>query len=457
MVSMKKREFNFMFMSAALIILFSSTFGVVNSSTKDDWETCGLDELRDKYARLCSFYKHAKQRIKELRNSDEKTSNMYYDETMKVGDAERKAKQIGREKTWIENELSESQRANETLRKTNLALKAKHEKYQLCTKEVLSSAYKSMKDAETKYKSNEEISRNHLANSQRQIDTLDSSNTMLTEKNDALNKQLDTYTRKLKNSLKLNGEKTEKTKDLAATLNRLQEEHQLTKRISRNNERYASYFLRKNDPHTIEEVDIGDSSPSSSEDVNNLFSDSTSGEYEEVESSKTVAQTQSRRSHDFINFSEFLTKTLGPSLVGCLVSAGTMIAVIFNILYQGAVGAWVRKNASCSVLISKFAFCGSLVTFLFGAAEMTINPVKAVHKGVQEVLSTISGMDLGNKILIGSGLALICALFLIGYCYRWKILRNVCGCERKISLKKFAHRPRHRHDFQTEISVSSYE
>eukprot|EP01083_Nonionella_stella_P080764 222062_1 len=169
MVSMKKREFNFMFMSAALIILFSSTFGVVhassnanglwntldissrhhasalqpakvNSSTKQDWETCGLDELRDKYARLRVYSKHAKQQIKELRNSDEKTSNMYYDETMKVGDAERKAKQIGREKTWIENELSESQRANETLRKTNLALKAKHEKDQLGMKEALSSA-----------------------------------------------------------------------------------------------------------------------------------------------------------------------------------------------------------------------------------------------------------------------------------------------------------------------------
>eukprot|EP01083_Nonionella_stella_P146300 459992_1 len=224
----------------------------------------------------------------ELRNSDEKTSNMYYDETMKVGDAERKAKQIGREKTWIENELSESQRANETLRKTNLALKAKHEKYQLCTKEVLSSAYKSMKDAETKYKSNEEISRNHLANSQRQIDTLDSSSTMLTEKNDALNKKMDTYTRYLKNSLKLNGEKREKIKHLAASLNRLQEEHQLTKRVSRNNERYASYLLR-NDPNEIEEVDIGDSSSSSSEDVYNLFGDSTSGdsgEYEEVKSSK---------------------------------------------------------------------------------------------------------------------------------------------------------------------------
>eukprot|EP01083_Nonionella_stella_P146301 459996_1 len=456
MISMKKREFNFMFISAAFVILFSSSFDFVLASsnpdymTNDDYMTWGLDKLREEYEgerAECRLLHGAFMGSRKKRKDVEKKFR-------------RTEKDAERQKNLIENQLSESQRANETLRKTNLALKAKHEKYQLCTKEVLSSAYKSMKDAETKYKSNEEISRNHLANSQRQIDTLDSSSTMLTEKNDALNKKMDTYTRYLKNSLKLNGEKREKIKHLAASLNRLQEEHQLTKRVSRNNERYASYLLRKNDPNAIEEVDIGDSSSSSSEDVYNLFGDSTSGdsgEYEEVKSSKSIVQTQSRRSNDFINFSEFLTKTLGPSLVGCLVSAGTMIAVIFNILYQGAVGAWVRNNASCSVLISKFAFCGSLITFLFGAAELTTNPVKAVHKGVQEVLSTISGMDLGNKILIGSGLALICALFLIGYCYRWKILRNVCGCERKISLKKFAHRPRHRHDFQTEISVSSYE
>eukprot|EP01083_Nonionella_stella_P069965 186869_1 len=67
------------------------------------------------------------------------------------------------------------------------------------------------------------------------------------------------------------------------------------------------------------------------------------------------------------HISNILTKMLGPSLLGCIIAGGTMVAVIFNILYQGAVGDWFRKNASCKVLIGKSSFCGTLITFLFGA------------------------------------------------------------------------------------------
>eukprot|EP01083_Nonionella_stella_P250676 865773_1 len=57
------------------------------------------------------------------------------------------------------------------------------------------------------------------------------------------------------------------------------------------------------------------------------------------------------------HISNILTKMLGPSLLGCIIAGGTMVAVIFNILYQGAVGDWFRKNASCRALIGKFSFC----------------------------------------------------------------------------------------------------
>eukprot|EP01083_Nonionella_stella_P271057 918177_1 len=158
-----------------------------------------------------------------------------------------------------------------------------------------------------------------------------------------------------------------------------------------------------------------------------------------------------------IDLANVMSKILGPSLLGCVIAGGTMIAVIFNIVYQGAVGDWFRENASCSALIGKFSVCGSLITFLFGAAKLTADPMRAVHKGVKAAISTISGMPMCYKILIGVGLVLICVLSIVCYFFRWRILRCICGYERRISLNRFAHRPRRRHrNFGSDYSVSSY-
>eukprot|EP01083_Nonionella_stella_P290835 989589_1 len=147
---------------------------------------------------------------------------------------------------------------------------------------------------------------------------------------------------------------------------------------------------------------------------------------------------------------------LGPSLLGCIIAGGTMVVVIFNILYQGAVGDWFRKNASCKALIGKFSCCGTLITFLFGAAKIAANPLSAVGKELKDAIASITGMALGYKILIGVGLAITCVGVVLCYFYRWGILRCVCGHERKISLKKFAHMPRRRLEFRSDYSQSSY-
>eukprot|EP01083_Nonionella_stella_P271058 918178_1 len=129
----------------------------------------------------------------------------------------------------------------------------------------------------------------------------------------------------------------------------------------------------------------------------------------------------------------------------------------FEYLRKKAVGDWFRENASCSALIGKFSVCGSLITFLFGAAKLTADPMRAVHKGVKAAISTISGMPMCYKILIGVGLVLICVLSIVCYFFRWRILRCICGYERRISLNRFAHRPRRRHrNFGSDYSVSSY-
>eukprot|EP01083_Nonionella_stella_P104738 300601_1 len=85
---------------------------------------------------------------------------------------------------------------------------------------------------------------------------------------------------------------------------------------------------------------------------------------------KNTSRTRNdNASHLSSSISTFVSKMLGPSLLGCIIAGSTMVAVIFNILYQGAVGDWVRRNASCKVLTGKFACCASLITILFGAAQ----------------------------------------------------------------------------------------
>eukprot|EP01083_Nonionella_stella_P099819 280775_1 len=291
-------------------------------------------------------------------------------------------------------------------------------------------------------------------------DRVANTNTELSKENEALKKKADDRAKELEQTRRLNLEEKQKNEELKKQFDEHTKKLQRQKQRNEELERRAAYlerrrmidiqtterntklyfeYLRKKEPEKMEEEppksDVEDLTSSSYTEPD-LFGDSIKDNQRE---------TWWKSFYSGIDLANVLSKILGPSLLGCVIAGGTMIAVIFNIVYQGAVGDWFRENASCSAFIAKFSVCGSLVTFLFGAAKLTADPMRAVHKGVKAAISTITGMPMGYKILIGVGLVLTCVLSIVCYFFRWRILRCICGYERRISLNRFAHRPRRRH------------
>eukprot|EP01083_Nonionella_stella_P280848 955605_1 len=133
--------------------------------------------------------------------------------------------------------------------------------------------------------------------------------------------------------------------------------------------------------------------------------------------------------------------TVGTGITGCLVAGGTVVAVILNILSEGAVGDWFRHSASCKALTARFSACGALFVFVFGAVNKAIDPVKTICEGLDKALTEFSGLSLAEKIVVGVACVVFLVLVVGGYLFR-KRIGKCLKCEKKRDYREDRWTPR---------------
>eukprot|EP01083_Nonionella_stella_P248747 860839_1 len=247
----------------------------------------------------------------------------------------------------VEQQLLDESTKNEQYRQEKASILSKNSKIQgeyNTLSDQITANVKLMKKKDNlvrKYKDDEKQLKAQLNDAHSKKDELTKTNSQLQSNNKTL----------INDKKKISKELKRKMNDKATYIARL-------KRSKKKHAEYLkSYYedlLLKKD----EKADDSNTDDVSSVAPPNLFGaisysdDYSTDDKAEQEAPDTVVKSASRSRNDndmhhSSTFSNLITKMLGPSLLGCIIAGGTMVAVIFNILYQGAVGDWFRKNASC--------------------------------------------------------------------------------------------------------------